>query len=116
MPCLVPTYNFEIYQGDTYKLIFTITGDFTAKQPKLQLRTPIGATTATLTLDGVSGITMLYDAGNDWTLFECTFTATQTAALVATSIYFYDFEITDGSVVKTYFQGQISLTAQKTKA
>lgn len=115
MPCLVPTYNFEMYQGDTYNLIFTMTGDQTAKTAKLQLRSTIGASTPTISLITGSGITMTYDSVTGLTTVICTFTATQTGALSPTTIYFYDFELTQGATVKTYFQGNINVTAEKSK-
>ena len=115
MPCLVPTYNFEIYQGDTYNLIFTMPGNQTAKTAKLQLRSTHGSLTANLTLATGYGITITYEAGPDLTTVICLFTATNTAALQPNVIYVYDFELTSGAIVKTYFQGNISLTAEKSK-
>lgn len=115
MPCLVPTYNFEMYQGDTYNLIFTMTGDQTAKTAKLQLRSTITALTPSLSLTTGSGVTMTYDSGTGLTTVICVFSATQTGALLPSTIYFYDFELTSGTTVKTYFQGNINVTAEKSK-
>ena len=115
MPCLVPTYSFEIYQGDTYNLIFTMPANQTAKTPKLQLRSTLGAASPTLTLGTGTGITMTYDALTGLTTVICVFSATQTGGLSPNTIYFYDFELTSGSTVKTYFQGNITVTAEKSK-
>jgi hypothetical protein len=115
MSCLTPTYNFQIYQGDTYNLIFTISGDRTASDAKLQVRTTPSAGTATLTKTDLSGIAVTYDAGLDVTLYQITFTTTDTSALVPTIVYSYDFQLTTGSDVKTWFGGTIGIRSEVTR-
>ena len=105
-------YDITNYQGDTYSLSFSLATDLTAATPRMDLVTAYGAA-ATLPLTGSGGgITSSYTAPD--TTFTVTITATQSAALVAGTIYLYDFQLTASGVVTTYLTGTFTQNPQAT--
>jgi hypothetical protein len=104
-------YDITSHQGDTYSLAFSLETDLTAATPRMDLVTAYGAA-ATLALTGGSGISSSYTAPN--TTFTVTISAAQSAALVAGTIYLYDFQLTSGGVVTTYLAGTFTQNPQAT--
>lgn len=102
------TYNIRHYQGDTFQLIFTMNNDLTAQTPLCQLRTDPGSAVVTVAMT----VTSTYSAGTNKTTFTCSLTATQTAALLAGTVYYWDFQLTNGAVVNTYLRGNFVVQAE----
>ncbi len=105
---LPATYNIRHYQGDTFNLIFTMANDLTAQTPLIQLRTDPSAVSATVAMT----VSSSYSAGTNKTTFTCSLTATQTAALVAGTVYYYDFQLLNGALVTTYLRGNFVVQAE----
>jgi len=105
---LPATYNIRHYQGDTFSLIFTMETDLTAQTPLIQLRTDPSAVSATVAMTVASS----YSAGTNKTTFTCSLTATQTAALTAGTVYYYDFQLLNGAIVNTYIRGNFVVQAE----
>lgn len=102
------TYNITHYQGDTFSFVFAIDGDLSSQTPLLQLRTSTDAVSPTV----AATISSSYNGVTLKTTFTCTLTATQTAALTAGTVYYYDFQLTSGSVVTTYIRGNFNVVAE----
>ena len=69
---------------------------------------------AALTLDnaGNGGITVSWNGTTELTTCVVSITPTQSGALSASTIYFYDYEIASVSEEKTLLSGRFALTAQ----
>lgn len=104
-------YDITHYQGDTFTLAFYMTGDFTSQTPLMQLRTTPSSASVTAT----PTITMSYSAGTGKTFVEATMSAATTAALLAGTVYYYDFQFNNAGVVTTYLYGNFSITAEVTR-
>jgi len=104
-------YDITHYQGDTFILAFYLTGDYTSQTPLMQLRT----SPSTASVAATPTITMTYNAGTGKTFVQATMTATTTAALLPSTVYYYDFQFTNAGVVTTYLYGNFSITAEVTR-
>lgn len=102
------TYNIKHYKGDTFQLIFTMDSDLTAQTPLIQLRTDPGSGTVTDTMS----ISTSYSGVTGKTTFTCSLTSTQTSALTAGFVYYWDFQLTNGSIVTTYLRGNFIVMAE----
>lgn len=101
-------YDITHYQGDTFTLAFYLTGDYSSQTALMQLRTdPSNASVA-----ATPTITVTYNAGTGKSFVEATLDATTTAALAVGTVYYYDFQFTNGAVVTTYLYGNFSITAE----
>jgi len=105
-------YDITNHQGDTYILAFTLATNLTTATPKMELVTVFGAA-PTLTLTGAGGgITSSYLAPD--TTFTVTITATQSSNLLASTIYLYDFQLTQSGIVTTYLAGTFTQNPEAT--
>jgi hypothetical protein len=105
---LPATYNISHYQGDTFSLVLAMDDDLTAQTPLLQLRTDPSSVSVVV----AASIASSYSGVTDKTTFTCTLTATQTAALTAGTVYYYDFQLTNGTTVTTYIRGNFGIVAE----
>lgn len=109
------TYEITCYQGATYTKSwnFKLDGvniDWTGYTAKMQVRQYKNLNdTAVLTLQTGSGIAALTSNGN----VAITITATQSGAITAGN-YYYDIELTSGSVVERVLQGKFVVVGQVT--
>lgn len=103
--------RYDIYhkQGDTYSVTLTVEGDKTASAPKFEITL---AGSSVLELTQGSGITELYNGIDDVTVYGVTITAAQSAALLSTSIYNYDFQLSDAGIITTYLSGLLTLQGE----
>lgn len=108
-------YDITAYQGDTFTLTFTLEGDTTAQTAAMQVRVTPATGSTTLASPATITITQTYDAPTDLTTIVSTISAATMATLSATTIYAYDFQMTNGSVVTTYLYGSFAVTAEVTR-
>ena len=114
------TYNFNYYKGDTFQfIIYPKASDGTAfdmtpymyhvstnpNNVKFRIASsrgssPVPTYSATLT-------SVVNDVDN---IVTCTITSTQGANLSSATTYYYDLQITDGTVVYTLLTGTITVT------
>ena len=113
---MAATYNIKIYQGDGYTLLFDVDGDYSAKTHTMAIAVGLESGTTFLTFaTGGSGITATYNATTNKTTCTLTMTAVQTATFNAETIYFYDYEVSDGTGFNlTLLAGQVYITPQVT--
>ena len=105
------TYNIVNYQGDTYTVVVSLEGDWTTgSTPKLEIKVP-NAGSPSLELFSGTGITIgAYSGG--FTAFTVVITSAQSNTLGSSTVYWYDFEVTVGSITTTYISGSFVQTAQ----
>jgi hypothetical protein len=108
-------YDITAYQGDTFTLTFTLEGDFTSQTPAMQVRVTPATGSTTLASPATITIVDTYDAPTNLTTVVSTISATNMATLSATTVYAYDFQYTNGSVVTTYLYGSFAVTAEVTR-
>lgn len=108
------SYNIQFYQGDNYVLQFTIDGNYTTYTHKMDFATTLEAASAALSISGAA-ITVTYNATTNLTTCTATITAVQTAALSATQIYYYDYQVTKAADSITFLTGTASVYPQVTE-
>lgn len=97
-------YDITHWQGDTYSVVLTLTGDYTAHTHKFEIKSILSGTPILELTTGGSGI-VLGAYANGVTPVTITITATQSAAIVDTTIYNYDYQVQTGVVVTTLLTG-----------
>jgi hypothetical protein len=108
---MAATLNLDIYQGDTFTLSFTVAGDYTAHVMRMDIASTFAAAPA-IALTEASGISAVYSAPN--TTVTITIQPVDTADLVSSTTYVYDFQVEIGGVVNTWFAGTVGVTAEVT--
>jgi hypothetical protein len=104
-------YDIIHYQGDTYTLSLVLDNDLTAQTAKFEIDLP-NQTTPDLELTNASGITSTFDALTNKTTFVITISSAQSTTLGASSIFWYDFQLSDGVTVTTFLAGSFTQMAQ----
>jgi len=105
------SYNIQFYQGDNYILQFVIDGNYSAYTHKMEFATTLEAASAALSISGAA-ITAVYDSNTLKTTVNATITSVQTAALDATVIYYYDYQVVSGANSLTLLTGTASVQPQ----
>ena len=115
MPSLPASYDLKIYQGDNASFTFTIDGDYSAYTARMDLRTTPSAATVALALTSPTHISITYSGVTLKTTFSVVISAVSSAALTATTIYAYDFQVVLGTVTRTFLYGSVTLLPEVTR-
>jgi hypothetical protein len=115
MPSLPASYDLKLYQGDNASFTFTIDGDYSAYTARMDLRTTPSAATVALALVSPTNITLTYSGTTLKTTVSVAITAVSSAALTATTIYAYDFQVVLGSITRTFLYGSVTLLPEVTR-
>lgn len=115
MPSLPASYDIKLYQGDNASFTFTIDGDYSAYAARLDLRPTPATASVSLALVSPTHITLTYSAITLKTTIAVVFAAASTAALTATTIYAYDFQVVLGLITRTFLYGSVTLLPEVTR-
>jgi hypothetical protein len=111
-------YDLEIFQGDTYTLVFEMDGAYDYANGlwvhEFQMKENFDDVNIVISKSTGNGITTAYDPGNQVTTVQMTLSPTVTAALDATKIYRYDYQIKTLSPysVTTLLNGEVRITPE----
>jgi len=115
MPSLPASYDLKLYQGDNTSFTFTIDGDYSAYTARMDLRSTPSAATVALALVSPTHITLTYSGVTLKTTVAVVISAASSAALIATTIYAYDFQVVLGSITRTFLYGSVTLLPEVTR-
>jgi hypothetical protein len=115
MPSLPASYDLLLYQGDNASFTFTIDGNYSAYEGRLDIRPTPASASIELALITPTNITLTYSGTTLKTTVAVVFPAVDTAAMSATTVYAYDFQVKLGSITRTFLYGSLTVLPEVTR-